>query len=98
MNVNKMIEGNKLTLAVDGRLDTNSSPALLKEFTDDSEGVNELVVDLAKVDYISSAGLRVLLSMRKIMNDQGKMTIVNATRDMRDVFEMTGFTAILNIE
>ena len=98
MNVNKMIEGNKLTLAVDGRLDTNSSPALLKEFTDISEGVNELVVDLEKVDYISSAGLRVLLSMRKIMNDQGKMTIVNATRDMRDVFEMTGFTDILNIE
>ena len=51
MNVNKMIEGNKLTLAVVGRLDTNSSPALLKEFTDVSEGVNELVVDLEKVDY-----------------------------------------------
>ena len=98
MNVNKEIEGNKLTLAVEGRLDTNSSPELLNVFTEASKGMEEVVIDLGKVNYISSAGLRVLLSAQKIMNKQGKMSIVNVTPDMMEVFDLIGFTDILNIE
>ncbi|MBQ1377997.1 MAG: STAS domain-containing protein [Lachnospiraceae bacterium] len=97
MNILKNIEGNKLEMAVEGRLDTNSSPVFMDAFTEVSEGIEDFVLDLGKVDYISSAGLRVLLSMQKIMNKQGKMTIVNATSDLMEVFDLTGFSDILNI-
>ncbi|MBQ3894884.1 MAG: STAS domain-containing protein [Clostridia bacterium] len=98
MTVNKTVEGTKLTLAVEGRVDTNSAPAFLTEFTEASKEATEVVIDLGAVNYISSAGLRVLLSMQKVMNRQGKMTIVNVTPDIMEVFDLTGFTDILNIE
>ena len=97
MNILKNIEGNKLEMAVEGRLDTNSSPVFMDAFTEVSGGIEDFVLDLGKVDYISSAGLRVLLSMQKIMNKQGKMTIINATSDLMEVFDLTGFSDILNI-
>ena len=98
MNINKTAEEHKLIMSVEGRRDTNSSPVLLQEFTEASQGMDDVVVDIEKVSCISSAGLRALLSMQKVMNQQGKMTIVNVTRDMMDVFDMTGFSDILNIE
>ena len=97
LTINKTLEDNLLTLEVIGRLDTTNSPKLMEEFNASSEDVSEVVVDLEHMDYLSSAGLRVLLSMQKIMNKQGKMTIVNVSPDAMEIFDMTGFTNLLNI-
>ena len=98
MNIVKTIDGNKMTMTVEGRLDTNASNVFLEAFNESSEGLAEFVLDLGRVDYISSAGLRALLSTQKFMNKQGKMSIINVTEDLMEVFDLTGFTDILNIE
>lgn len=97
MKIDLKKEENKLIISLDGKLDTNTSPELDKTITE-LEGINELYIDLKNVDYISSAGLRVLLSMQKIMNKQGKMVIKNVCENVMDIFEVTGFSEILNIE
>ena len=98
LEIKKTLEEGKMTLAVDGKLDTNNSPRLLEEFNASIEDVNEVVIDLENMEYLSSAGLRVLLSMQKIMNQKGEMTIVNASQDVMEIFDMTGFTQLLNIK
>ena len=91
-------EGTKLTVALEGRLDTTTSPQLETQLNPALNGVTDLVFDLEKLVYISSAGLRVLLSAQKVMNRQGKMTIRKACQDIMDIFDVTGFVDILNIE
>ncbi len=98
MNIIKMQEGNELTVALEGRLDTVTAPQLEGELRTAVNGITELVFDLSDLDYISSAGLRVLLSAQKVMNRQGSMTIRNVKPEIMDVFEITGFVDILNIQ
>jgi anti-sigma B factor antagonist len=98
MNINKNSEGSKLTFALEGRLDTTTSPQLEAELRSSVNGVTELVFDLDKLDYISSAGLRVLLAAQKVMNRQGEMKITNVKPEIMEIFDVTGFVDILNIE
>ena len=87
-----------LTIAIIGRLDTTTAPILDAELTGALENVKELVLDCSKMDYISSAGLRVLLSAQKKMNQQGSMKLIGVQEAVMDVFEITGFVDILTIE
>lgn len=98
MTINKKADGSELTIAVEGRLDTTTAPELEKELNGCLEGVTNLVFDFAELSYISSAGLRVLLSTQKRMNKQGPMKIVNANSDIKDIFDVTGFMDILTVE
>jgi len=98
MNIIKNLEGTTLNVALEGRLDTTTAPQLEGELRSAVDGVTELNFDLAALDYVSSAGLRVLLSAQKVMNRQGNMTIRNANSNIMEVFEVTGFVDILNIE
>ena len=98
MRIEKNQEGEKLNLAVIGRLDTTTAPELEQELKESLEGVNELVLDLAGLEYISSAGLRVLLAAQRRMNKQGSMKLVNVNELVMEVFEVTGFSDILTIE
>ena len=98
MNISKKTEGTTLTIALEGRLDTTTSPQLEGALHPDIDGAEELIFDLAQLQYISSAGLRVLLSAQKIMNKQGQMTIRNVCPEIMDIFDVTGFVDILNIE
>lgn len=98
MTINKNQEGTKLEIALEGRLDTMTAPSLEEEVKNSIEGITELVFDLKDLVYVSSAGLRVLLSAQKTMNKQGSMTIKNANEEVMEIFEVTGFIDILNIE
>lgn len=98
MTINKKSEGEKLTLTLSGRLDTNTSPALEAELKHSVDGVKELIFDFSGVEYISSAGLRVLLAAQKVMNRQGSMKLIGVNDDVMEVFEITGFSDILTIE
>lgn len=98
MTINKNQEGTKLEIALEGRLDTMTAPSLEEEVKNSVEGITELVFDLKDLVYVSSAGLRVLLSAQKTMNKQGSMTIKNANEEVMEIFEVTGFIDILNIE
>ncbi|MBQ7670289.1 MAG: STAS domain-containing protein [Clostridia bacterium] len=97
MTINKNLDGSKLTVALEGRLDTTTSPQLETELRNSVDGITELIFDLADLDYISSAGLRVLLSAQKVMNKQGEMKIVNVKPEILEIFDVTGFVDILNI-
>ena len=98
MTINKRAEGSRLSIALEGRLDTTTAPLLEGELKQSLEGVTELEFDFAGLEYISSAGLRVLLSAQKTMNRQGAMVIRNVNQIIREVFEITGFVDILTIE
>ncbi|MCQ2545565.1 MAG: STAS domain-containing protein [Clostridia bacterium] len=98
MNINKTQEDKKVTLAVEGRLDTTTAPDLEAAIEACIEGLEELDFDFAELEYISSAGLRVILGAQKKMNKQGKMVIRNANDVIMEVFEITGFVDILTIE
>lgn len=98
MNTQMTLDGTNLTVALEGRLDTTTAPKLEQELRGSIEGLTGLVLDFAKLDYISSAGLRVLLAMQKIMNRQGEMKIKNVNETVMEVFEVTGFSDILTIE
>ncbi len=91
-------EGTKLTVAISGRLDTLTSPDLEKQVEPALEGVTELILDLKDLEYISSAGLRVLLGMAQTMEKQGDMKVTNPNEAVMDVFSVTGFDDILTIE
>ena len=95
--INKTIENGKALFELQGRLDTVSAPRLEQEIRSSLDGVDELTFDLKELEYISSAGLRVLLTAQKIMNKQGTMTIRNANEMVTEVFEITGFSDILTI-
>lgn len=99
MDINKNLENGVLNIGLVGRLDTTTAPELENELKNSLEGVNELVFDLGLLEYISSAGLRVLLFAQKTINAaQGKMTIKNVKPEIMEVFEITGFVDILTIE
>ena len=98
MNIEKKLEGTTLAIALEGRLDTTTSPDLEEALAASLDGVTALVFDFTKLDYLSSAGLRVLLSAQKVMNKQGSMTVRNAKPEILEIFEVTGFSDILNIE
>ena len=97
MNVIKESSGSQLTLRIQGRLDTTTAPQLETELKASVEGVTALVLDLAELAYISSAGLRVVLMAQKIMNKQGTMVVRNVDPNVLEVFEVTGFSDILTI-
>jgi anti-sigma B factor antagonist len=98
LNIEKKSEGNNLSFALSGRLDTTTAPDLEKEVKDNIEGVEKLDFDFEDLAYISSAGLRVLLSAQKIMNKQGEMVVKNCSDEIKEIFEVTGFSDILTIE
>lgn len=98
MEIRKMQEGNTLTITLKGRLDTTTAPRLEAELKTGISKVTELVFDFAELEYISSAGLRVILSAQKVMNRQGSMVIRNVNENVMEVFEVTGFVDILTIE
>ncbi len=97
MKIDLKKEDKKLTIKLGGKLDTNTSPELDSKMNE-LEGMEEVIIDMKELDYISSAGLRVLLSMQKVMNKQGKMTIINVCDNVMDIFEVTGFSDILTIQ
>ena len=98
MNTKLLKDNDKLVVQVEGRIDSNTAPELFKTVNDSLQGLTSLVVDLEKVDYISSAGLRVLLSFEKAMSAQGTMVVKNVDDKVMEVFELTGFDEILTIE
>ncbi len=98
MTINKTQNGSELTIQLEGRLDTTTAPQLDEEIKAGLDGVEKLVFDLAKLEYISSAGLRVLLSAQKIMNKQGSMVVRNVSEEINEIFEVTGFVDILTVE
>ncbi len=98
MEIIKNLEGTTLNIALVGRLDTVTAPDFEAAISDSLSNVTELYIDFSKLEYVSSAGLRVLLSTQKTMNKQGKMVIKNVSQDVLDVFEITGFVDILDIE
>ena len=98
LNIVKKLEGNTLTVKLDGRLDTNTAPQFETELKNSLNGVTDLTLDFSALDYISSAGLRVLLSAQKQMNAQkGTMTVCGVNEIVKEIFEVTGFTDILTI-
>ena len=97
MEIIKNIQGNVCNIEVVGRLDTTTAPQLEAEFKNSLNNVTELVLVFSKLEYISSAGLRVLLAAQKVMNAQGSMKVTNVNSEIMEVFEITGFTDILTI-
>ena len=98
MNIMKNKDGSKLTLVLEGRLDATTAPQLEAELKATLDGITELNLDFEKLEYLSSAGLRVILAAQKTMNKQGKMTIRHVNETIHEVFEVTGFIDILTIE
>ena len=98
MQINKTIDNDSLTIALEGRLDTLTAPQLDAEIQGKLDGVKSLTFDFKKLDYISSAGLRILLMAQKIMNKQGSMVVKNARSEIKEIFEVTGFCDILTIK
>lgn len=98
MDIIKKLDGKKLGIDVIGRLDTTTAPELESEIKANIMGVTNLTLDLAQLEYISSAGLRVLLSAQKQMNRQGEMLVKNPNEVVMEVFEVTGFVDFLTIE
>lgn len=98
MTIDKTLNMTELTMALVGRLDTTTAPQLEAELKTSLNGVDSLVMDFAELDYISSAGLRVLLSAQKVMNKQGKMVVRHVNETILEVFEVTGFMDVLTVE
>ena len=98
MTIEKMINGGSATLSVAGRLDTQTAPELEKELDAVLPGLKELTFDMAALEYVSSAGLRVILKAQKAMNTQGSMKLVGVNDSIMEVFDITGFLDILTIE
>jgi len=96
MDIIKNKKDTELNIALKGRLDTTTAPQLEAEL--DLAGVSKLVFDFAELDYISSAGLRLMLSSQKVMNKQGSMVLRNVNKNIMEVFEITGFSDILSFE
>ena len=98
MTINKTLDGKTLNVALEGRLDTVTAPELEASLREDLEKADSLVLDFDKLEYISSAGLRVLLSAHKSMAGKGGMKVTNVNEIVNEVFEVTGFSDILTIE
>lgn len=98
MTIEKKMNGNALEIAVEGRLDTMTAPELEKELNQSLAGAETLTLDFSKLEYISSAGLRVLLTAHKAMSAKGGMKVTHVNEVVQEVFEVTGFADILTIE
>ena len=98
MTIQKTLNGTALNVAVEGRLDTTTAPQLEKELKDSLSGATELTLDFAGLEYISSAGLRVLLTAHKTMSAKGGMKVKNVNEIVQEVLDVTGFSDILTIE
>ena len=98
LNITKNANGNALKIILEGRLDTTTAPQLEAQLQDALGSVTDLKFDLEKLEYISSAGLRVLLASQKIMNKQGTMVISNASAEVKEIFDVPGFSDMLTIE
>ena len=98
MTIEKNINGTELAIALEGRLDTMTAPDLEAELNQSMDKAESLTLDFSKLDYISSAGLRVLLSAHKVMSAKGGMKVTNVNDIVQEVFEVTGFADILDIE
>lgn len=97
MEIEKRLDDNTLTVILRGRLDTSTAPSMERE-TESLDNIENLILDLEKLEYISSAGLRIILKLQKIMDIQGKMVVRNASDYIKELFYMTGFNDILTIE
>ena len=98
MNIEQKRNGNALTIAPEGYLDTTTAPALRAVLETALDGVTELTFDFEKLEYISSSGLRLLLFAQKAMNEQGTMKVIHANKIILEIFEVTGFADVLTIE
>jgi len=98
LNINKSIDGAKAVYSLEGRLDTVTSPDLENALKESIDNLTELILDFGQLEYISSAGLRVLLAAHKTMSKQGDMKLVNVNATIMEIFEVTGFSDILTIE
>ncbi|MBR1384047.1 MAG: STAS domain-containing protein [Ruminococcus sp.] len=98
MEIKKVTNESTLNVAISGRVDTTTAPALEAELKSSFDSCESLVLDFAEVEYISSAGLRVLLSAQKVMSKKGRMKLINVSEDIMEIFEVTGFSDILTIE
>ncbi|MBF1273524.1 STAS domain-containing protein [Oribacterium sinus] len=98
MTVNKKINGGELVLSLHGRLDMTTASTLSEEIKSSIAGIGTLVLDLAGLEYISSAGLKQLLSVQARMNKQGKMLVKNPSAEVREILEITGFLEVLTVE
>ncbi len=98
MNIKKKKDGTTLTVTISGRIDTATAPEVDTFVSGNLDGITSLVLDFADVNYVSSAGLRVLLSLQKKMMKQGEMKLIHVNEAVNDVFEVTGFDEILTFE
>ncbi len=98
MTITKTQEGTKLTVAIEGRLNTNTAPELEKEFETCLDGITSLIIDAQKMDYISSAGLRAIFGAAEIMRENGEICVINSNDDVMNVFEVTGFVDIIDVK
>jgi len=98
MTIEKITNGTELTIKLTGRLDTTTAPELEAALKESYAGVEKLVLDFAGLEYLSSAGLRVLLGAQKTMNKQGEMVVKNVNETVEEIFEITGFADVLTIE
>lgn len=98
MTIEKNLNGAELIVKVVGRLDTTTAPELETSLKESFEGLEKLVLDFGELDYLSSAGLRVLLQAQKTMNKQGEMVVRNVNETISEIFEVTGFSDVLTIE
>ena len=95
MNIGVRRDGGKLVMMPVGRIDAKTAPEFEHELGKNLSGIDDLVIDLGEVDYLSSAGLRVILYAQKIMNNQGSMKVINVNDDVMDILEVTGFAQII---
>ena len=98
MEIQKNLDGSNLTVKLKGRLDAVTAIELDKDLTKSLDGIKNLTLDFANLEYIASAGLRIMLKLQKKMNTQGYMKIININREVREVLDMTGFSRLLSIE
>ncbi len=98
LEINKTMDGTNLTMALVGRLDTTTAPELEADVKGSLEGISELTMDMEGLEYVSSAGLRILLMAQKTMNKQGSMKVIHVSKEVMDIFDVTGFSDFLTIQ
>ncbi len=98
MQIEKKVNGQNLEIVLTGRLDTITAPELDEALKNSLDGIKELVLNFEGIDYVSSAGLRVILAAQKLMNSKGEMKVIHVNDNIMEIFDMTGFADILTIE
>jgi len=98
LNITKSVNGTEMVIGLEGKLDTTTAPGFESDLESSLGGITKLILDLAQLQYCSSAGLRVLLTAQKIMNAQGSMVLHNTSDDIKEIFDVTGFSDILTLE